>query len=141
MTTTAVRPPAAQRIPMTSLRKTALVAGALYLLTFVSIPTLFLYAPVKEANFVVGPGPDTPVIFGGVLEIIVALACIGTAVVLYPVVKRQNEAMRVGFRRRARSWKAPSSCCAVSLLSIVTLRKTRRRSRCVGHRPGPGRLP
>ena len=56
-----------------------------------------LCGPVRDPNYVVGPGPDTPVIFGGVLEIIVALACIGTAVVLYPVVKRQNEAAALGF--------------------------------------------
>src|SRR5437773_2624047 len=72
-------------------RTTSLAAGVLYLLTFVSIPTLALYGPVHDPNYIVGPGPDTSVMFGGILEIIVALACIGTAVVLYPVVKRQNE--------------------------------------------------
>ena len=72
--------------PMTSLRKTSLTAGVLYLITFVSIPTLFLYSPVKEANYIVGSGPDTQVLIGGLLEIIVALAGIGTAVTLYPVV-------------------------------------------------------
>ena len=50
----------------------------------------------NDPNYIVGPGPDTPVIFGGVLES-AALACIGTAVVLYPVVKRQNEAVAMGF--------------------------------------------
>jgi hypothetical protein len=108
---------------MTSLRKTALVAGALYLLTFVSIPTLFLYGPVRQANFVVGPGPDTPVIVGGILEMIVALACIGTAVVLYPVVKRQNEAMALGFVGVRVLEAGTIFLCVVSLLSIVTLRK------------------
>ena len=53
---------------MSPLRKTALVAGVLYLLTFVSIPTLFLYGPVKGANYILGPGPDTAVIVGGMLE-------------------------------------------------------------------------
>jgi hypothetical protein len=91
------RTTATKRVPMSPLRRTALVAGVLYLLTFVSIPTLALYGPVRDPNYILGPGPDTPVIFGGVLEIIVALACIGTAVVLYPVVKRQNEAAALGF--------------------------------------------
>ena len=59
---------------MTSMRKVALAAGVLYLLTFISIPTLWLYAPVHDPNYVVGPGPDTGVIFGGVLEIFMALA-------------------------------------------------------------------
>jgi hypothetical protein len=108
---------------MTSLRKTALVAGVLYLVTFVSIPTLFLYGPVKEANFVVGPGPDTPVMIGGILEMIVALAGIGTAVVLYPVVKRQNEALALGFVGVRVLEAATIFGCVVSLLSIVTLRQ------------------
>jgi hypothetical protein len=77
---------------MTSLRKTALVAGVWYLLSFVSIPTLGLYGGLRDPNYVLGPGSGTGVIWGGVLEMIVALAGIGTAVVLYPVVKRQGEA-------------------------------------------------
>src|SRR5260370_19314297 len=44
-----------------------------------------------------GHGPDLSAIIGGILEIIVALAGIGTAVTLYPVVKRQNEAVALGF--------------------------------------------
>jgi hypothetical protein len=59
---------------MTSLRKTSLVAGVFYLLTFVSIPTLALYGPVRGPNYILGPGPDTPVIVGAILEMIVALA-------------------------------------------------------------------
>jgi len=108
---------------MGSLRKTALVAGALYLLTFVSIPTLALYGPVKEPDYIVGSGPDNAAIFGGVLEMIVAFACIGTAVVLYPVVKRQNEAVALGFVG-ARVLEAATIFVGIaSLLTIVTLRK------------------
>jgi hypothetical protein len=108
---------------MTSLRKTALVAGVLYLLTFVSIPTLFLYAAVKSPNFIVGPGPDTGAIVGGILEMIVALAGIGTAVVLYPVVKRQNEGVALGFVG-SRTLEAATIFAGVAcLLSVVTLRQ------------------
>lgn len=53
--------------PMSSLRKTSLVAGILYLLTFVSIPSLFLYTHVKSMNYIVGSRPDTPVIIGDIL--------------------------------------------------------------------------
>src|SRR5215218_5867310 len=91
------RTAATKRVPMSPLRRTALVAGVLYLLTFVSIPTLALYGPVRDPNYITGPGPDTPVILGGILEMIVALADIGTAVALYPVVKRQNEGFALGF--------------------------------------------
>jgi hypothetical protein len=106
-----------------SSRKIAIAAGVLYLLTFVSIPTLALYGPVHDPNYIVGPGPDTAVIFGGVLEIIVALACIGTAVALYPVVKRQNEGVALGFIG-ARVLEAGTIFAGVvCLLSVVTLRQ------------------
>ena len=62
-------------------------------------------------------------IFGGVLEIIVALAGIGTAVVLYPVVKRQNEAAALGFVGVRVLEASTIFLCVVSLLSVVTLRQ------------------
>jgi len=114
---------ATKRVPMDSLRKTALVAGVLYLLTFVSIPTLFIYGPVKSANYIIGAGPDTSAIIGGILEIIVALAGIGTAVVLFPVLKRQNEAAALGLVA-ARILESGTIFVGVAfLLSIVTLRQ------------------
>jgi uncharacterized protein DUF4386 len=97
MATTAIRPPPVQRAPMTARRKAALAAGVFYLLSFVSVPTLGLYAPLRDPNFVAGPGPDTGVIWGGILEMIVALAGIGTAVALYPVLRRLNHPMALGF--------------------------------------------
>ena len=65
--------------PMASHRKISLAAGLLYLLTMVSIPTLALYGQVKGANYILGAGPDTAAIIGGISEVIVALAGIGTA--------------------------------------------------------------
>jgi hypothetical protein len=108
---------------MSPLRKTALVAGVLYLLTFISIPTLFLYGPVKGANYILGPGPDTAVIVGGILEMIVALAGIGTAVVLFPVLKRQNEGVALGFVGSRVLEAATIFSGVVLLLSVVTLRQ------------------
>jgi hypothetical protein len=105
-------------------RKISLAAGVLYLLTFVSIPTAVLYTSVRDPNYVVGSGPDNPVIFGGILEIIVALACIGTAVALYPVVKRQNEAFALGFVG-ARILEAGTIFAGVvCLMTMVTLRQS-----------------
>jgi Domain of unknown function (DUF4386) len=78
---------------------------------------------VHDPNYIVGPGSNTPVIIGGVLEVIVALAGIGTAVVLYPVVKRQNEAVALGFVS-ARVLEAATIFVGVaSLLAVVTLRQ------------------
>jgi Domain of unknown function (DUF4386) len=101
-----------------------LVAGVLYLLTFVSIPTLALYAPVHDPKYILSPGPDTGVVVGAILEMIVALAGIGTAVVLFPVVKRQNEGVALGFV----SVRVLEAACIfagiATLLSVVTLRQT-----------------
>ena len=109
---------------MDSLRKTALVAGVLYVITFVSIPTLVLYGPVlSDPNYIVGPGPDTAVIIGAILEVIVALAGVGTAVALYPVVKRQNEGVALGFVGSRTLEGAAIVAGVVSLLSLVTLRQ------------------
>src|SRR5947209_14084218 len=117
------RTTATKRVPMDSLRKTAFVAGVLYLLTFVSIPTLFLYVPVHDPKYIVGPGPDTGVVFGGILEMIVALAGIGTAVALYPVLKRQNEGVALGFVG-SRVLEAATIFAGVAfLLTIVSLRQ------------------
>jgi hypothetical protein len=110
-------------LPTTSLRKTALIAGLLYLLTFVSIPTLALYGSVHDPNYIIGPGSNSPVLVGGVLEVIVALAGIGTAVVLYPVVKRQNEGVALGLVG-SRVLEAAGILAGVAcLLTIVSLRE------------------
>jgi hypothetical protein len=108
---------------MTSLRKIALAAGVLYLLTFVSIPTGVLYAPIQDPDYIASPGPDTGVIFGGVLEIIVALAGIGTAVALFPVVKRQNEGVALGFVASRVMEAGAIFADVVCLLALVTLRR------------------
>ncbi len=104
-------------------RKTSLAAGVLYVLTFVSMPTLVLYGPVKTANYILGAGPDTGALFGVILEIVVALAGIGTAVALFPVLKRQNEGMAlalVGNRVLEASTIFVGVLC---LLAVVSLRQ------------------
>ena len=112
-----------QRTPMSSLRKSSLIAGMLYLLTFVSIPTFALYRSVHESNYILGNGSDTPVIFGGILEIIVALAGIATAVVLYPVLRKQNESFALGLVA-SRILEASTIFIGVAfLLSVITLRQ------------------
>ncbi len=70
---------------MTAFRKNALAGGVFYLITFASIPTFILYSAVKNAHYIVSSGPDTPTGIGGILEMIVGLAGIGTALALYPV--------------------------------------------------------
>ena len=122
---TAVQAPATKATkgtPMTSTRKTALVAGIFYLITFISIPTLAIYRPIlNHPDWIISPGGHTGVLVGGFLEVIVALAGIGTAVTLYPVVRRQNEGLALGFVTSRVVEGVMIFTGVVSLLSLVSL--------------------
>ena len=116
----------AKRVPMDSLRKTALIGGGLYLITFISsIPAaFFLLAPVLDnPDYIIGSGNDTQVLLGCFLDLINAFACIGTAVALYPVVQRQNGSAALGFVTSRVMEAAIIVIGVVSLLTVVTLRQ------------------
>ena len=121
--TTTVHAPAETRPAPDPMRRTARAAGILYLLTFVSIPSLALYGPVREtADFVLGAGSHTGVLVAALSEVVVALACIGTAVVLFPVAKRVSETAALGFVTSRVVEGALIIVGVVSVLSLVTLR-------------------
>jgi hypothetical protein len=109
---------------MDSSRKTALVAGILYLITFVSsIPALILIQPVLEdPNYILGAGADNRVLLGCVLDIVNALAAVGTAVALFPVVKRQHERLALGFVTSRVLEAAIIFPGVLALVAVVTLR-------------------
>ncbi len=116
-------------------RKTSLSAGILYLITFVSIPTLALYLPIHKAGYITGTGPNTNIIIGCLLEIIVGLAGIGTAVALFPALKKQNEGMALGLVA-VRTLEAATMFVGVAfLVTIVALRVegARNESLVAGH--------
>ena len=122
--TTTMHATATKPAGMTSLRKTALVAGIFYLITFISIPTLVIYGPIKNhRDWILGSGSHTGVAVGALLEVIVALAGIGTAVTLYPVVKRQNEGLALGFAAARIVEAGMIFTGVISLLSLITLRQ------------------
>jgi hypothetical protein len=109
-----------------STRKIAFVAGALFVITFItSIPAaLFLYSPVLDhANYIVGAGADSRIAFGALLEMILIVANIGTAVVLFPILKRQNEGLALGYVAARIVESTFIGIGIVSLLAIVTLRQ------------------
>lgn len=116
---------ATKRAPMDSMRKIALVAGVLYLITFISsIPAVLLLGPVlSNPNYIVSAGADTQVIGGAFLDLINALACIGTAVALFSVVRRQNEGFALGFVAARMFEAAIIVVGVVSVLAVVTLRQ------------------
>jgi hypothetical protein len=122
--TDAVRSTAMNRVPMDPMRRTALAAGLFYLVTFISIPTLALYGTLKsDPAWILGSGSDAGVLLGTVLELVVALAGIGTAVALFPVTRRQNEGLALGFVTTRVIEAAMIFTGVVSLLALVTLRQ------------------
>jgi Domain of unknown function (DUF4386) len=116
---------AGERLPMSPMRKTALVAGGLYLLTFVaSIPALGLKGPaLHNVDFILGHGSETSVLLAGFLDVVTALAGIGTAIALFPVAKRQSEGAALGFAISRGLEAAMIVVGVVSLLTLVTLRQ------------------
>jgi len=110
--------------PRDNTRSLALTGGVLYLVTFVaSIPTLALKTPLLDhAGFVLGRGNELPVLWGGFLDFVCAVAGIGTAVALYPIVRRHSRPSAVGFLASRTLEAAILVVGAISLLSVVTLR-------------------
>jgi hypothetical protein len=110
---------------MTSTRRTAIAAGVLFLATHVtSVTALVIYGPVlKYSGYIAGAGPDTPVLLGVLLEVVLALAIVGTGVALYPVVKRQNEGAALGYVALRTLEAGVIAVGVVPLLAIVTLRQ------------------
>ncbi|MEA2494487.1 MAG: hypothetical protein QOJ29_2398 [Thermoleophilaceae bacterium] len=106
-------------------RRVALIAGLLFLLTFVaSIAGVLLYAPVLDhSNFIVGAGDDTRVRLGAFCEVILIIANIGTAVVLFPILKRQSEGLALGYVTARLVECTFIAIGIVSLLAVVTLRQ------------------
>ncbi len=120
---TTVHTPDTTRPPVDRMRRTSLAAGILYLLTFVSVPTLALYQGVRDQpDFVLGAGSDSGVLVAAFSEVVVALAGIGTAVVLFPVAKRVSETAALGFVTSRVVEGALIIVGVVSVLTLLTLR-------------------
>ena len=87
-------------VPPQESRRIARTFGVLYLITFAtSIPALWLYQPVLDnpAGYVAGPGHANRILFGAFLELLLIVANIGTAVVVYPLLKRVSEVCALGY--------------------------------------------
>ena len=107
-------------------QKIARVTGVLFLITYItSIPAAFVfYAPVLgDPRYIVGAGADTSVLWGAFSELILIVANIGSAVVLYPVAKRVNEILALGFVTARVMESAFIAVGILSILSLMTLRQ------------------
>jgi hypothetical protein len=127
MTSTATTPVRPTERPRASdwTRNYARACGIFYLLTFASsiaAVVYFLKPILDDPSYIVGPGQDTRVIIGCLLDVVNALTCVGSAVAVYPVIKRQNRAMALGFVT-SRSYEAAVVMIGVvSLLGVVAMR-------------------
>jgi Domain of unknown function (DUF4386) len=111
--------------PMDATRKATLVAGLFYIATFVfSIPALGLYKGVlDDSDFVLGAGSDQGVLWGGLIEILTALTGIGTAVALYPVIRRHGPGRAIGFVASRTLEAAMIFTGVLAVLAVYTLRQ------------------
>jgi len=120
MTTTAL--PTPTRVVSDPTRNHARAAGFFYLLTFAaSIPALLLIQSSVNPDLTVASGHDTGLLTSGFLDFVNAMAGIGSAVALYPIVKRQNRAMALGLVMSRMLEAAIIMVGVVSLLAVVTL--------------------
>ena len=105
-------------------QKRARAFGVLYLITFVtSILALVLYESVLRhpVSYIAGAGHDTQVLFAALLELLLIIANIGTAVVIFPIVRRQNEELALGYVT-ARLFESTFILVGIlAMLGIITL--------------------
>lgn len=81
-------------------QRVARIFGVLFIITFItSIAALALFQSVLDdpAGYIAGGGKDNQIYLGAFLEFLLVLANVGTAFVLYPVARRQNEALAIGY--------------------------------------------
>ena len=99
--------------------------GVLYLVTFAtSIPAALLYRPVLDdpVGYIAGAGHDKRVLFGVLLELLLIVANVGTAVAIVPIMRRFSEELAIGYVT-ARIFECAFILVGiVSVLGIITLR-------------------
>jgi hypothetical protein len=108
-----------------STRTIALIVGVLFILTFItSIAGAFAYGPVlTDPHYVIGAGSDTRVFVGAFLELLLIITNMGCAVVLFPLLKKQNETVALGYVV-ARLIECTFILVGIlSVLAVVTLRQ------------------
>jgi len=104
-------------------RRSAVLAGVFFIVAAAAaIVGLALYDPVlNDSRYVVDSAGDTRVLLGAFFEILVVISVIGTAVTLYPIVRRQSEGIALGYVAGRVSEAVIIAVGIISLLSVVTL--------------------
>jgi len=106
-------------------RKAALASGLFYLITFASsIPAALMLAPIlTDPAYILGGGADSQIMLACLLDLVNALACIGSAVAVFTVLKRYQESLALGFVTTRAFEAATIVIGVVSLLAVVSLRQ------------------
>jgi Domain of unknown function (DUF4386) len=113
-------------VAVTEDQRNARIFGVLFIITFVtSIPALALYQPVLDdpAGYIAGDGEDNQIYLGALLELLLIIANVGTAVVVYPILRRQNEILSLGYVTARLVECAFIGAGIIFVLGIVSLRQ------------------
>jgi hypothetical protein len=107
-------------------QRNARIFGVLFIITFLtSIPALLLFQPVLDdpAGYIAGGGEDNQIHLGALLELLLIIANVGTAVVVYPILRRQNEVLSLGYVTARLVECTFIAAGIVCVLGIVSLRQ------------------
>ena len=112
-----------RRKEMNTNRKTAIIVGVLFILGFAVLFNVVFVKPIlDDPNYLIKLTENKNLVMMGVLsELIMAFACAGIAIWLYPVLRKHNEALAlgaVGFRIIENVFQIVA---ALGLLSLLTL--------------------
>jgi hypothetical protein len=122
--TTTTRPITATRTASDPTRNHARAGGIFYLITFAaSLPAFVLIGAAVNPDLTVAAGHGAELRWAGLLDFVNAVACVGTAVALYPVLKRHNQSLALGFVTSRLAEAAIIMTGVVSLLAVVTLQQ------------------
>jgi hypothetical protein len=109
---------------MESYRGTARTIGILFIVASVTavVGGSLVGLPLEESSYLVDlAGKDAAVITGALLLMIQAIAVVGIAVMFYPVLKRRNEGMALGFVGARIIESVLVVAGAVSALAVLSL--------------------
>jgi hypothetical protein len=107
-------------------QRAARIFGVLFVITFLtSIPALALFQPVLDdpAGYIAGDGKDNQIYLGAFLELILILANVGTAVVVFPILRRQNEILALGYVAARIIESVFIAAGIIFVLGVVSLRQ------------------
>ena len=106
-------------------QRNARIFGVLFLATFfTAIAAYALFQPVLDdpAAYIAGGGDDNRIFLGVLLELLLIIANVGTAVVLFPIARRQNEPLALGYVAARIIECVFIAAGVVCVLGIVSLR-------------------